>query len=273
VKSKPRSLTASDLEEGISATPGPTATPAKKASFFRNTRFQTGSLQIAVAGEVRKHHVMRPSMNMVVHWQMPQADFHTLMNKESSVDLVIGLVRYGSYTNSPCFVAKPIEHRPKLVRDAEGNAFYQGSVAFHAPKSAGQFVYRLFDQATKESILTTLASSTAFTVDLVDFHVNTNLRHILEALSEKSKLKGISQMPTVLRGIRNTGRNDRSNGSAEGMLNDALTTMLRSAEEAGEVINAWHARKAQEDAAKANGQAVESTLSKTSMLTILSYSN
>lgn len=56
---------------------------------------------------------------------------------------------------------------------------YRGQINFHAPKSAGQFVFRLFDQATKETCLTTLATSNMFSVDLVDIDVNTNLKFIL----------------------------------------------------------------------------------------------
>jgi hypothetical protein len=271
VKGKPRSLTATDLEEGISNTNGAVnATPAKKASFFRNTRFQTGLLYISLGGEVRKHHVMRPSANMLVHWQLPEADFHALMNRPRVV-LVIGLVRYGSYTNSPCFVSKPIESRPKLIRDKDGHGYYQGSVPFHAPKSAGQFVYRMFDETTKETILTTLASSSVFTVDLVDFHVNTNLRHILEALNEKSKLKGIAQMPTVLRGIRNSGRNDRGGADrADSMLNEALVIVLKAAEDASEVLQAWQTRRKQEEEMKARSEEFTTTLSKLMLLFHLS---
>ena len=241
VKSKPRSSTLTSLDEGLPGHAG--ATPARKASFFRNTRFQTGTLRVVVDREVRKHHVMRPAVNMAVQWQIPQAEFHALMNKSSSCDIVIGLVRYGSYTNSPCFVAKPIERRPRLAIDSSGQPVYQGAIPFHAPKSAGQFVYRMFDQSSKESILTTIASSSVFTVELTDFHVNTNLKHILEALNEKSKLKGISQMPTVLRGIRNNGRSDRSSGSADGMLNDAVLIVLKAIQEASGVIKAYQERK------------------------------
>lgn len=207
---------------------------------------------IIVNNTSRPHHVLRPSMNMVVQWQLPQAEFHTLMNNRDT-DLVIGLVRYGSYTNSPCFVAKPVESRPKLFRDNDGNAFYQGNIVFHAPKSAGQFVYRLFDQATKESVLTTLATSPVFSVELTDFHVNTNLKHILEALAEKSKVKGISQLPAVLRGIRNGGKEDRSNGSAELMLNDCMTAVLRAIDDAIPVIDAWRDNRRKAAADESNG--------------------
>ena len=197
---------------------------------------------------------------MHLFWRIPKEDFHTLKNKGSSVDLVIGLVRYGSYTNSPCFVAKPIERNPELIRTENGE-FYRGVLPFHAPKSAGQFVYRLFDQSSKERILTTIASSSVFTVALYDFHVNANLQHILDALSDKSKVKGISQMPTVLRGIRNAGvRNGHDKPDV--MLNDALTITLRATEEASEVLQAWQDRKIKEELAREKGEEVPA-LSKT----------
>lgn len=199
-------------------------------------------MQIAVNGVVRPNHIMAPSTNMAVQWQMSQEEFHTLMNK-SSTALVIGLVRYGSYTNSPCFVSKQIERRPKLGRDQEGHPVYMGTVVFHAPKSAGQFVYRMFDESSKDSALTTLATSPMFSVDLADFYVNTNLRHILEALSEKSKVKGISQMPAVIRGIRNGGRNDRASGNSEQMMTECFHTVLRAIIDTIPVIETWKDRK------------------------------
>lgn len=199
-------------------------------------------MTITVNNVSRLNHVMQPSTNMCVHWQMPQEDFHTLMNKTSTA-LVIGLVRYGSYTNSPCFVSKQIERRPKLVRDEEGQAIYVGHVVFHAPKSAGQFVYRMFDESSKDSALTTLATSPMFTVDLADFYVNTNLRHILEALSEKSKVKGISQMPAVIRGIRNGGRNDRASGSSEQMMTECFQIVLKAIIDAIPAIEMWKERR------------------------------
>ncbi len=244
-KNRSQSITSDVGDDGEplgATTAGAVATPARKASFFRNTKFQCGHMQIAVNGVVRNHHVMAPSTNMAVHWQMPQEEFHTLMNKPNTA-LVIGLVRYGSYTNSPCFVSKQIESRPKLARDSEGHPIYAGTVVFHAPKSAGQFVYRLFDESTKDSALTTLATSPMFSVDLADFYVNTNLRHILEALGEKSKVKGISQMPAVIRGIRNGGRNDRASGSSEQMITECFQIVLRAVEDAIPTIETWKDRK------------------------------
>lgn len=241
-KNRSQSITSDVGEDGEPLSATTPATPAKKASFFRNTKFQCGSMHIAVNGVVRNNHIMAPSTNMAVQWQMPQEAFHTLMNKNTTA-LVIGLVRYGSYTNSPCFVSKQIERRPKLGRDAEGHPVYMGTVVFHAPKSAGQFVYRLFDESSKDSALTTLATSPMFSVDLADFYVNTNLRHILEALGEKSKVKGISQMPAVIRGIRNGGRNDRASGNSEQMMTECFHTVLKAIIDSIPLIEIWKDRK------------------------------
>ena len=46
-----------------------------------------------------------------------------------------------------------------------------GTLTFHAPKAAGPFVFRLFDQATKESSSLTLATSFMFNVVLMDYDV------------------------------------------------------------------------------------------------------
>ena len=46
-----------------------------------------------------------------------------------------------------------------------GNDVYRGKVQFHAPKSAGVFVYRLFDNQSREKSMYTLGTSLAFVVE------------------------------------------------------------------------------------------------------------
>jgi hypothetical protein len=229
-------------------------TPAKKASFFRNTRFQTGSLQLLVRGAGGSGGpVMRPAMNMNVEWMLPQSEVNALATQRAEgsggggggskggPQLVVGLVRYGSYTNSPCIVAKPINlAQCRITRRPDGAAICSGQLSFHTPKSAGQFVYRLFDQSTKESALTTLATSASFSVVLVDNDVATNLRHIMDALQEDSRVKGLSQFPSVLRGMRNMGKS----GNAVMMLNFCVNFTLTAIADAHPQINTWLYRKA-----------------------------
>ena len=99
----------------------------------------------------------------------------------------------GSFSNSPCIVSKSIgRNRQHVVVGSQTFASGHdssycdsittwlrvlatiiniGSLTFHAPKAAGPFVFRLFDQASKESSSLTLATSFMFNVVLMDYDV------------------------------------------------------------------------------------------------------
>ena len=227
-----------------------TAPVAKKAPLFRITKFQIGAMQIIVNGVYRVHQIMRPTTNMIVRWQLHQVDYESMVAASGGTDhIVIGLVRYGSYTNSPCIVAKPIDRAPRLFRD---ECLYKGQIVFHAPKSAGQFVYRMFDQSGKEAALNTLASSPPFSVELMgDEDVSTNLMHVLTAFDDgDNKLKGLSQLPSVLRGIRGGGgnmRDPRGAGSfssrSANYLNECVSIVLSAIHDTSSAIDAWTSAK------------------------------
>lgn len=227
-----------------------TAPVAKKAPLFRITKFQIGAMQIIVNGVYRVHQIMRPTTNMIVRWQLHQVDYESMVAASGGTDhIVIGLVRYGSYTNSPCIVAKPIDRAPRLFRDER---LYKGQIVFHAPKSAGQFVFRMFDQSGKEASLNTLASSPLFSVELMgDEDVSTNLMHVLTAFDDgDNKLKGLSQLPSVLRGIRGGGdnmRNSRGSGSfssrSANYLNECVSIVLSAIHDTSSSIDAWTSAK------------------------------
>lgn len=228
-------------------------TTAKKPSFFRSTRNQPGSLHIVVGGAMRSNVTLRPAMNMTVVWSLPAAEL------APEADIVVGLVRYGSYTNSPCIVAKGIDKKAKPVMDSTGRRnMMQGHIPFHAPKAAGLFVYRMFDQSTKETALQTMATSAPFSVDLVDFDVNLNLRFIHETLTEDSKIKGLAQMPAVLKGIKNNGRIDnrdygnraRPKPPAE-LLNECVRIVIDEIHASTSVLEKWQDLRKQMAAAVA----------------------
>ena len=231
----------------------PSSAPvAKKAPLFRTTKFQIGAMQIIVNGVYRMYQIMRPTTNMIVRWQLHQSDYESIVAASGGTDhIVIGLVRYGSYTNSPCIVAKPIDKAPRLFRDER---LYKGQIVFHAPKSAGQFVFRMFDQSSKEAALHTLASSPLFTVELLmDEDVSTNLMHVLTAFDDgDNKLKGLSQLPSVLRGIRGGGVNMRDHRGASSFsfssrsanyLNECVSITLSAIRDTSASIDAWTSMK------------------------------
>ena len=69
-----------------------------------------------------------------------------------------------------------------------------GRIPFHAPKAAGPFVYRLFDQGSKEKNLITLGTSPLFTVKISDMEVTSNLKFCFEAFADKSYMKAVTQV-------------------------------------------------------------------------------
>jgi hypothetical protein len=52
----------------------------------------------------------------------------------------------------------PLSNSTIRTKDIFGNIIIKGRLQFHAPKAAGKFVYRLFDQTTKERTLITLGT-------------------------------------------------------------------------------------------------------------------
>jgi hypothetical protein len=81
-----------------------------------------------------------------------------------------------------------------------------GRLPFHAPKAAGPFVYRLFDQSTKDKMLVTLGTSPLFAVRIFDFEVTSNLRFCYEAFQDKFHIKGVTQLQSIVIGMCNSGK-------------------------------------------------------------------
>jgi hypothetical protein len=67
----------------------------------------------------------------------------------------------GAGSNNPCIVAKSLQKGSRIVKttDMFGNEVVQGRVQFHAPKSAGVFVYRIFDNSSRERAMVTHGTS------------------------------------------------------------------------------------------------------------------
>ena len=190
------------------------ATPvASKAPQFRTTRNQCARLSISMNQQGRRDHdvictennnSVRPGWHMTVHWEIPLTEL-----QKNDTDYVIALVRLGSPTNLSSIVSKKVESNGKSTAvgiDNHGLKVVRGKVPFHAPKSAGTFVYRLFDQSTKEKSFVTMGTSIAFKVDLLDLDVTTSFKFCIDLFQEKSHQRAVSQLRTTIVGMRNSGR-------------------------------------------------------------------
>lgn len=206
---------------------------AKKVLTFRIVRNQTASLHVKVRNYKTKEesripvgYYFRPSNGMTIEWRMPASlaekylraanghhsseDSNGESNDAGGKDaaksqLVIGLLRYGTASNAGCLIAKNINvtHRQRTVDSITGEVFYQGEISFFAPKSAGQFVYRLFDQSTKESVFDTLGTSFMFHVVLVDHDIVNNLPVVVDSMEKETNFaKGVAQLSQLVRGLK-----------------------------------------------------------------------
>lgn len=176
---------------------------AKKVLTYRIVRNQTAFLHVKVRNYKTKEesripvgYYFRPGNGMTVEWKIPASIADRYLQNDSSSgngnnngnsSLVIGLLRYGTVTNSGCLIAKNIHlsARQRWVDNVTNEVYYIGDMPFFAPKSAGQFVYRLFDSSTKESAFDTLGTSMMFHVVLVDQDIVVNLPVILESVDKK----------------------------------------------------------------------------------------
>lgn len=203
------------VKEGGVPQQQPNTVAKKPVGIYRVTKNQTGTINISF--QMKKGSAdqklnmegtpLRPGTYMEVDWELPVEEFYGQAARDA--DFVIGLVRYGAGSNSPGVVSKSLDKHSKGTgrsKDMFGNDVMKGRVQFHAPKSAGVFVYRLFDAQSKERSMYTLATSIAFVVELGDTDVTTNLRHSLDSLLDKAYARGLVQLNSTIKGLRGPGK-------------------------------------------------------------------
>lgn len=107
----------------------------------------------------------------VIEWSIPLNGFpeHDRTSIQD-LDLAVGLFRYGSPENSKSVITKPLSQSSarSTRQDAYGKTVYVGKIQFRAPKTAGCFIYRLFDRSTVERVMDTLGTSVRFFNELYD---------------------------------------------------------------------------------------------------------
>jgi DNA polymerase sigma len=189
--------------------------PNTKDSLYRQTKNQQGKLEISKITVNKNYEFetkeipfnkpgcsVRPGTLINVIWQLPLQIY-----REYS-DLVIGLCRYASTSNYPCIIAKYIGRlqfsgnkvdRTETV-DEFGNPVVTGSIQFHSPKSAGSFVFRIFEHSTVNTTSTiTFGTSYQFYSDLYNSEVSKVLGFCLENLLGSVNIhKGVSQLHSTI---------------------------------------------------------------------------
>jgi hypothetical protein len=124
-----------------------------------------------------------PEQTITVDWSAPLNGFpHHDERSITKADLAVGLFRYGSPENSKAVIAKPLSQSSnKAIRlDKFGNKAYSGSIQFRSPKTAGCFVFRLYDRTSPESMVETLSTSVRFINELYDNDVTSMLLRGIE---------------------------------------------------------------------------------------------
>jgi hypothetical protein len=205
----------SKVAESKAAEPVPAAAEpvaaVNRSHQLRTTRNQSGKLVIMSSAS----NLFRPNQGMTVLWELPQSVIHATGSEKAN--LVIGLTRYGSAINLPCIIAKQIGRPTESFLDSKsGQVCVRGKISFFAPRSAGRFVYRLFDQSSTEKSRATLATSSDYFVELDEPNLDLSLKFIHELFVDKkdknSSFKAVVQFTSFIDGIRpfSLGRGPRT---------------------------------------------------------------
>jgi hypothetical protein len=179
---------------------GAAAEPAKQAHRpRRSTRNQEGRLWVKTreSGPSQGTLVVRPKADIVVEWEAPMAVMEAMGNPE------VGLFRMGVATNQSSVIAKPATYfspsaLAKEDMDMEG-LMVRSAVPFYAPRSAGTFVFRLYDA---DDNLVTHGTSPPVRVEVQGRDTEPNLRFVLQQFKErKTVVAALSQLSTMLRSL------------------------------------------------------------------------
>ena len=181
----------------------------QKKEYYRTTKNQMGTVNILKppAGPLTVHgcrHATQPGGHLSLTWELPPA----VVTSAPRAQYVIALTRLGSMNNVNNIVAKTLK-----ITKPNSDFGYQcarGNISFHAPKAAGYYVFRIYDQSDDKTKSETLATSPVFAVELKGRDVTTNLAFIFNSFSAallNSKIDNgaINGLKSVFELMRTTG--------------------------------------------------------------------
>lgn len=169
-----------------------------------------------------------PNQPMIVEWELP-FDLMDKYNKGQGT-LVLGLIRMATASNNSCVVAKKISESKKMsTSDIPGSVngkLIKGDLNFFAPKAAGTYVFRIFDNSTKDAAINTIATSQPFVVQISGRDVTTNLRYAMDLLKKQdSETMGLVSLRSAVEGMAGPGTR-ADNDTPEALLDEAVATIL-----------------------------------------------
>jgi predicted nucleotidyltransferase len=179
---------------------------------------------------------LRPGAPLFCSWKVPRS--------LSSKSLSIGLFRYGCQTNDGSLIAKKLESP-----HGEENDLLVGTIKFFAPKSAGQFIFRLFDHSSKEVLYETLAISTMFCVVLMDNDIVNNLNHVLTAVDENSPHKALGLFQIIIKFVKG---NAIDSSEIVKVINQCISEIFKLLNDSMEIVDEGYRRKKQSRELKSN---------------------
>lgn len=187
--------------------------------------------------------------NLVIEWRIPCSRFpsHTEATLFKEKDLAMGLFRLGSPDNLRSVVSKSIaaSSQRRLAVDMFGNKQFRGRLAFRSPKTAGCFVFRLFDRSTPESAVTTLGTSSRFWNVLYDGDVTNMLLRSFEGFRPRRLCSdnntALIQLRATIEGMKNAGRRVK-NVDAPALMRQCVDIMLGLVELTLPVFEEQHRR-------------------------------
>jgi hypothetical protein len=151
-----------------------------------------------------------PSHQLIVAWQLPEDLFSE--TKEKGGSLVIGLIRMGTMLNGSAVVAKKLSDSRNTAISIVATQQWgdkrvcKGDMFFFAPKAAGMYVFRIYDESTKESRVATLATSEPFAVDIDGRDVTANLKYAVDLLkNSEAEVMGVVSLRSAVQGMRTAG--------------------------------------------------------------------
>lgn len=265
-----------------------TAPPRRRLFFIRTPSSCKGTVELtfrphkASQDEMRvtEDFKLRPGAPLACHWKLPIDLFETTATTPPvqstpappglsqlppippppQKKLMLGLYRFGCHSNKDgSIISKPIEEFTDTATHR------QGIIKFFCPKSAGVYIFRLYDANATESQYETLAVSVRIMITLYEQDIESNLQFVIAALQEENFFKGIGLLSVILPYMRNNNNKDNNrqqfnnNNSAmlNGIINDlnyCVTEMLNLIDNSLDIVEEGQFKK-QTVTHKADGEA------------------